>query len=145
METRNAPESIRGEQSTDTVSPPAGPSSERQSTSTQTDAASQTQDEIAVEWLDKFLPTAIEIAIFGGSITFMVVICKNNDPAHIFGAGTVTTFLALAWLFFVLALALASIAQMALSVNRVLVLNGFHKERCKTSKAEEDRKAQETN
>jgi hypothetical protein len=111
----------------------------------QTDAASKTQDEIAVEWLDKFLPTAIDIAIFGGSITFTVVISKNNDPAHIFGAGTVTTFLALTWLFFVLALALASIAQMALSVDRDLVLKGFHKDRCKSSKAEEDRKAQKTN
>jgi hypothetical protein len=70
------------------------------------------------------------------------VISKNNDPAHIFGTGTVTTFLALAWRFFVLALALASIAQMALSVNRVLVLEGFHEERCKTSKAEV-RKARE--
>jgi len=145
MATINTSESTRGKQPTDTDSSPTGPSSQRQSASTQTDAASKTQDEIAVEWLDKFLPTAIEIAIFGGSITFTVVISKNNDLAHIFGAGTVTTFLALAWLFFVLALALASIAQMALSVNRDLVLKGFHKERCKTSKAEGDRKAQETN
>ncbi|KAH8769677.1 hypothetical protein F5882DRAFT_442174 [Hyaloscypha sp. PMI_1271] len=145
MEIINTSESDRKKQPTAIGSSSARPSSKRQSTSSQTDAASKTQDKIAVEWLDKFLPTAIEIAIFGGSITFTVVISKNNDPAHIFGAGTVTTFLALAWLFFVLALALASIAQMALSVNRVLVLKGFRKERCKASKAEEDRKTQETN
>src|SRR4051812_17833012 len=89
-------------------------------------AIETTEDPIAVEWLDVFLPTVVQIAIFGGSITFTVVISNNKTPsAYKFREGTVTTFLALAWLFFVLALALASIAQMALSANRALIVRGF--------------------
>jgi hypothetical protein len=81
---------------------------------------------IPVKWLERFLPIAQQISIFGGSITFTVVV--SNRPPHDFNfqQREVITFLSLAWLFFALALGLASIADMLLTTNRDYVIKIFN-------------------
>ena len=73
-------------------------------------------DPAAITWLDKLLPAVIQLSIFGGSITFTVVVGQYPSPLRF--AQEIGTFLALAWLFFVLALGVASAAEMALTFNR---------------------------
>ncbi|KAL2349628.1 hypothetical protein BJ546DRAFT_1018937 [Cryomyces antarcticus] len=82
----------------------------------------------AVDWLDKLLPTVIELSIFGGSITFTVVVgTQAKDDQRL------VTYLALAWLFFTLALGLASAAMMALSFNRREVVRCFQRNQANES------------
>ncbi|KPI36276.1 uncharacterized protein AB675_7336 [Cyphellophora attinorum] len=64
-------------------------------------------------WVERLLAPITNVAIFGGSITFSVVIGSHDGASHFKSA--LPTFLALAWFFFVITLGLATAAQMALS------------------------------
>lgn len=76
-------------------------------------------------WIEGFLPSVIVLSSFGGSITFTVIPSQNQSPDSRFNPQNVRNYLALAWLFFVLALATASTAQMVLTFHRPTVKAGF--------------------
>lgn len=80
-------------------------------------------DPASLKWLDILLRPVIELSIFGGSITFSVAVGQYGNP-HRF-ADQIQTFLALGWFFFVLALGVATSAQMALSFQRQVVKKAF--------------------
>ncbi|EON69857.1 hypothetical protein W97_09120 [Coniosporium apollinis CBS 100218] len=57
----------------------------------------------AVRWWQSFLPLVITVAVFGGSITFTLIIQEIADPVELnakFSSETVRTFISLAWLLF---------------------------------------------
>ncbi|KAK9358385.1 hypothetical protein V1504DRAFT_461197 [Lipomyces starkeyi] len=86
--------------------------------------AGEDQDPQALAWLETLLPPVIELSIFGGSITFAVAVGQYGNPRH-FDKDLIETFLALGWLFFVLALGVASAAAMALSFQRPHIKEAF--------------------
>ncbi|KAH6698162.1 hypothetical protein BKA61DRAFT_583536 [Leptodontidium sp. MPI-SDFR-AT-0119] len=68
-----------------------------------------------VEWLDKLLPAVIQTAIFGGSITFSVIVSvPDNAPQR----ENVIHDLSVAFLLFAIALFAASGTELALCFNR---------------------------
>ena len=85
-------------------------------------AKQATEDETPaeVQWLDSFLPSIIAVATFGGSITFSLVPAEPRAPST-FDKGKVTTFLALAWLFFLLALGYAISLALVLGFQRKVI------------------------
>ena len=89
------------------ITAPPGPSTSRSQ-------PTQTSDEPGgLRWAKKVLPLVINIATFGGSITFSVVIGEHKGAKQL--EKVLPTFLALAYFFFILTLGLATAAQMALS------------------------------
>jgi amino acid transporter len=64
-------------------------------------------------WVERLLTPITNVAIFGGSITFSVVIGTHDGAKYMNSA--LPTFLALAWFFFVITLGLATATQQALS------------------------------
>jgi hypothetical protein len=64
-------------------------------------------------WHERLIAPITNVAIFGGSITFSVVVSIHDGASHFKSA--LPTFLALAWFFFVITLGLATAAQMAMS------------------------------
>jgi hypothetical protein len=84
-------------------------------------------DPPGLTWLEGFLPSVIVLSSFGGSITFTVIPSQNQSPDSRFNPQNVRNYLALAWLFFVLALGAASTAQMVLTFHRPTVKAGFEK------------------
>ncbi len=69
----------------------------------------------ALKWWDAFITHTIMVSIFGGSITFTVIVQQIQDPAELheegtrFSSKTVRIFLSVAWLLFVTALAITSL------------------------------------
>jgi len=63
----------------------------------------------AVKWVKGMMPTFIALFGFGGQITFTVIptITHDDDVPSAWGAGTVRTFLSLAWMFFTLGFGLS--------------------------------------
>jgi len=106
--------------------------------------------ELAVKWLEEFLPTVITVTTFGASIVFSVIV-TDSEPSNSSGdasngnsatavskGGFVTKdkakhFSALAWLFFVIALGLAGMAYVAVTVNRPMLVVGFKEEKVNDS------------
>ncbi|KAH8656114.1 hypothetical protein BGZ60DRAFT_532432 [Tricladium varicosporioides] len=68
-----------------------------------------------VEWLDKLLPAVIQTSIFGGSITFSVVVSVPDDAPE---RENVIHDLSIAFLLFAITLFVASGTQLALCFNR---------------------------
>lgn len=68
-------------------------------------------------WFNGFFTTVIGIATLGASITFSYVIGATTTPPekNRFGAGEVQLFLSISWLFFLLALAFASLGSTTLT------------------------------
>lgn len=58
-------------------------------------------------WLKALLPPIQSLCIFGGSITFTLIVASNAPPTKHFTEQTVRDLLSLAWLFFALALAIS--------------------------------------
>jgi hypothetical protein len=81
-------------------------------------------DPPGLRWVEKILPSIIELSIFGGSITFTVVVAQNRRPQRF--EDSLQTFLALGWFFFVLTLGVATAAQMALSFQRNNIRDAFN-------------------
>jgi uncharacterized protein YqgV (UPF0045/DUF77 family) len=83
-------------------------------------------DASALRWWDAFLSNAITVSIFGGSITFTVIVQQIQDPNEFrengalsrYGRESVRCFLSVAWLLFVAALAVASIITLLLTFKR---------------------------
>ena len=98
----------------------------------------------AIKWLDALLPTIITVATFGGSITFSLIPSASQSatspsapsstapsstasfqpaPSSTFDAEAITRYLALAWLFFLIALGVACIASLVLAFQRENMIN----------------------
>lgn len=90
-------------------------------------------------WAKKVLPIVTEIAIFGGSITFSVVVQSHEGATHF--KNQLSLFLALAYLFFVLTLGIATGAQMAFSLNETYLLDEFRESEGLPKLAKSKRKA----
>lgn len=78
--------------------------------------------ELAVKSFESFISFIVGIAIFGAS-TFAVLASEIADPAVLtkrprFGRETARTFIALGWLFFVLAFAVAGFSMSVLTAQR---------------------------
>jgi hypothetical protein len=86
-------------------------------------------------WIESLFPATLALASFGGSITFSVI-PSQLEPSHNsrIGEQKVRNFLALAWLFFALALATASAGQLVLSFHRDVVKDSFDKKSTGTLK-----------
>jgi hypothetical protein len=86
------------------------------------------RDPKALLWIESLFPATIALATFGGSITFSVIPTQletsHNSRIDI---EEVRNFLALAWLFFALALATASAGQLILAFHRDAVKVRFEK------------------
>ncbi|KAH8889094.1 hypothetical protein GQ53DRAFT_227388 [Thozetella sp. PMI_491] len=74
-------------------------------------------------WYNSYLTAMIGISIFGGQITFSIVISDFADPSEVvqssdpnwqpvFQKQTIRTFLAISWLLFTFTLAMALVAKM---------------------------------
>ncbi|KAF5230104.1 hypothetical protein FANTH_13986 [Fusarium anthophilum] len=66
-------------------------------------------------WLDILLPIIQALTIFGGSITFTLIIGANARPTRRFTDQMVRDLLSVAWLLSALALAMATIAQLTVA------------------------------
>lgn len=74
-------------------------------------------------WLDGYLKAVIGISVFGGQITFTVLVSEIADPAGgsspgstpTFHKQTVRTFIGISWLLFVLSLGIAALMKTILS------------------------------
>jgi hypothetical protein len=64
-------------------------------------------------WIDALIPSIQIISIFGGSITFTLILGANAPPSKRFSDQTVRDLLCAAWLSFALALAMGTIAKLA--------------------------------
>lgn len=82
-------------------------------------------------WFDDYLKAVIGIAVFGGQITFTVIVSDIADPARlspsssddvessaIFARETVRLFIALSWLFFTLTLGFGVLTSLLFSGDR---------------------------
>jgi hypothetical protein len=82
--------------------------------------------ERVLNWLDGYLKAVIAISVFGGQITFTVIVSEIADPAapsptstdaqtnRLFGMETVRMFVALSWLFFMVELGIAALVKILL-------------------------------
>ncbi|KAF5650738.1 hypothetical protein F52700_280 [Fusarium sp. NRRL 52700] len=68
-----------------------------------------------VTWVDILLPIIQALTIFGGSITFTLIIGANAQPTRRFTDQMVRDLLSVAWLLSALALAMATIAQLTVA------------------------------
>lgn len=87
--------------------------------------AAQVSDPAGLIWVENLLGPVINVAAFGGSITFSVVVADNQGAKympHLF-----PIFSALAWLFFIITLGLATAAQLALSFHKDEIREAFSK------------------
>jgi hypothetical protein len=71
-------------------------------------------------WFDGYLTAMIGVSVFGGQITFTIVLSDIPDPEDVvaspsFQQQTVRTFLAVSWLLFAATLALALLVKMLMS------------------------------
>ena len=106
--------------------------------------------ELAVKWLEEFLPTVITVTTFGASIVFSVIVTDSttsNTSDNVSNGNSTTAspkggfvtkdkakhFSALAWLFFVIALGLAGMAYVAVTVNRPMLIIGFKEKKVSDS------------
>jgi hypothetical protein len=83
-----------------------------------------------LRWWNEFLGHIVTVSIFGGSITFTVVVQQIQDPAELngdtkFHKETVRKFLAVAWLLFVTSLALSVVSSLLLLFDREAVHRAF--------------------
>jgi hypothetical protein len=78
-------------------------------------------------WLEDFVPLIITLSTFGGSITFSIIpsIGDTQPPNQSLSAQDVRAYLALAWLFFTLALGFSAAAQPLLKFQRPAIYAGF--------------------
>lgn len=79
---------------------------------------------LSIQWLEKFLPAIIQFSIFGGSITFAVILSQNEPPDRYWTKNEVQSFLCTSWLFFTLTLLFASACEMTLSFHRKDIIEG---------------------
>jgi hypothetical protein len=63
-------------------------------------------------WLNILFRPIQALSIFGGSITFTLIVSSNAPPTKRFTDQTVRDLLSMAWLFFALALAISKIAEL---------------------------------
>ena len=71
-------------------------------------------------WFDGYLTAMIGVSVFGGQITFTVILSDIPDPEDImvspsFQRQTVRTFLAISWVLFAFTLALSLLVKMLMS------------------------------
>lgn len=79
----------------------------------------QKPDPAELIWADNLIPIVFGLSSFGGSITFTVIPSRIQSQAiSLFNDEAIRYFLALAWLFFALALGSASISQLVVALNR---------------------------
>jgi len=78
---------------------------------------SQQQKPHTITWIEKFIPAVSALSLFGGQITFTVIPSTLDQPDSRFSKQEVRNYLALAWLFFVLALGTASAAELFLHMH----------------------------
>jgi hypothetical protein len=86
-----------------------------------TDRSSAVNDRL-LSWWDGYLNGLIAVSLFGGQITFTVIISEIANPAILnsvqthttFGKETVRMFVALGWLLFMVSLGIAVVAKMLL-------------------------------
>jgi hypothetical protein len=74
-------------------------------------------------WLKALLPPIQSLCIFGGSITFTLIVAANAPPTKHFTDQIVRDLLSLAWIFFALALAISIVAG--------VIINAFDETRQK--------------
>jgi hypothetical protein len=96
-------------------------------------------------WLDGYLKALIAISVFGGQITFTVIVSEIADPAALsststdaktnsfFGMETVRMFVALSWLFFMVELGIAALVKILLMDENMKVLTRTYAARRKKS------------
>ncbi|KAH7122976.1 hypothetical protein EDB81DRAFT_890677 [Dactylonectria macrodidyma] len=68
-----------------------------------------------ITWIDTLLPVVQGLSIFGGSITFTLILGANAPPTKRFTDQMVRDLLSVAWLLFALGLAMATIAQLTVA------------------------------
>jgi hypothetical protein len=90
--------------------------------------ASNNSGDLGLNWLDRYLNGHIATGVFGGQITFIVVISEIADPAasrvgptstFLFGKDTVRLFVALSWLLFMMELGIAALGKVLLMDDRI--------------------------
>jgi hypothetical protein len=72
-----------------------------------------------VAWLDKLLPAVIQTSIFGGSITFSVIVSVPKEESK---RDRIIHDLSIAFLIFALGLFIASGAELVLCFNRTTII-----------------------
>jgi hypothetical protein len=113
------------------MSSPIAPSEPKSSKITNTDVATNLRDIPAeafhgdnssppefpvTRWLKILFRPIQALSIFGGSITFTLIISSNAPPTKRFTDQTVRDLLSMAWLFFTLALAISTAAELIIQV-----------------------------
>ncbi|KAJ9412808.1 hypothetical protein QL093DRAFT_2518222 [Fusarium oxysporum] len=87
-----------------------------------------------LKWFEEFLLHIIKVSIFGGSITFTVIVIPIQDPAQLHGNNiafrkeTVLKFLTTAWLLFCSGLSIASVTKLIVTFARGKINKAFNKE-----------------
>lgn len=68
-----------------------------------------------IGWHLRLLPSIMGLSVFGGSITFSILVAKREGSNGRFTDATINTFLAIAWLFFAIALVISWGGQQTLT------------------------------
>ena len=87
--------------------------------------AADPHDPAGLRWLETLLPGIYMLSGFGGLITFTTAVGIYGGPRRYYSE--LQTFISLAWLFFVLSLALATLTSMALTFQRHHVKDAFER------------------
>ncbi|KIW96093.1 uncharacterized protein Z519_03160 [Cladophialophora bantiana CBS 173.52] len=87
--------------------------------------ATDPTDPPALRFLDTLLPCTFLLSTFGSLITFTTTVGIFGGPRRYFGE--IQVFIALAWLFFLLSLAMATVTSMALAFHRQHVRDAFER------------------
>ncbi len=82
-------------------------------------------DPPGLRWLETLIPGVFFASTFGSLITFTTTVGIYGSPRRYFSE--IQTFIALAWLFFTLSLALATVMSMALAFQRHHVKDAFER------------------
>jgi hypothetical protein len=84
-----------------------------------------TYGEGAAKFFEGFFPSVVAISTLGASITFTVIISSLPEPKQTFAEESVRIFLAIAWLLFILGLALGTFLGSVMIFHRDGVRKGF--------------------
>jgi hypothetical protein len=85
----------------------------------------KTHGESAAKFFEGFFPSVIAISTLGASITFTVIVSSLPEPKQTFAEETVRTFLAIAWLLFILGLTLGTFLGSGMIFHSDEVRKGF--------------------
>jgi hypothetical protein len=80
-------------------------------------------DPSGLRWLEALLPATFLLSTFGSLITFTTAVGIYGSPRHYYSS--LQTFISLAWLFFLSALALTTLTSMCLTFHRHHVRDTF--------------------